>query len=94
MTQNGEESEDDATSDPGTTDRGKMRERRVVLEPLAAPREGFVPLEGKDVGLVGGSGPWRRGRPFVGGGTSAFRDHWRTGMAEGDFPRLEEALGH
>ena len=58
MTQNGEESKDDATSNPGTADHDEMREWRVALEPSAAPREGSVPSEGKAVGLVGGSGPW------------------------------------
>ena len=58
MTQNGEESEGDVTLDPGIVDRGEMRERWVALEPLASPREGSVPPEGKAVGLVGGFGPW------------------------------------
>ena len=59
MTQNGEESEDDVTSGPGTADRGEMREQRVALEPPVVPRKESVPPKGKAVGLVGGSGPWQ-----------------------------------
>ena len=93
-TWNVEKSDDDVTSGPGTVDRGETWEQRVALEPPPAPRRESVPPEGKVAEFAGGFGLLRRGRPSVGGGTSASHGHWRTGMVGEGSPRPEGALEH